>query len=149
MLQFPPFTDTFWQMLLAAGYFRARIPTLPPFDKMLGGLAWCITASNVDVDVDLHFDEEMTLGRLDHYSGQCAEARCMASPGQKIKLGENVIAALRKMECPCQLQPHQLQGLDFQALFLVFQWLVKHVLSRREELAAKTRRFAEMKFESS
>lgn len=123
-------SDEICQMLLAAGYFRARIPTLPPFDKMLGGLAWCITASNVDVDVDLHFDEEMTLG-------------------QKIKLGENVIAALRKMECPCQLQPHQLQGLDFQALFLVFQWLVKHVLSRREELAAKTRRFAEMKFESS
>ena len=24
------------QMLLAAGYFRARIPTLPAFDKMLG-----------------------------------------------------------------------------------------------------------------
>lgn len=49
-------------MLVAAGYFRARIPTLPPFDKMLGGLVWCIMASNVDVDVDLHFDEEATLG---------------------------------------------------------------------------------------
>jgi hypothetical protein len=32
------------EMLVAAGYFRARISTLPPFDKMLGGLAWCITA---------------------------------------------------------------------------------------------------------
>jgi hypothetical protein len=49
-------------MLLAAGYFRARIPKLHPFDKMLGGLAWCIISSNVEVDVDLHFDEDMTLG---------------------------------------------------------------------------------------
>ena len=50
---------------------------------MLGGLAWCITASNVDVEADLLFDEEMTLG-------------------QKIKLGENVVAALRKMRCPAR-----------------------------------------------
>ena len=51
-------------MLLAAGYFRARIPKLHPFDKMLGGLAWCIISSNVEVDVDLHFDEDMTLGEF-------------------------------------------------------------------------------------
>jgi len=118
------------QMLLAAGYFRARIPSLPAFDKMLGGLAWCITASNVDVEVDLLFDEEMTLG-------------------QKIRLGENVVAALRKMRCPCPLQPHQIRGLDFSALFPVFQWMVKQVISTRDEQAAKTRRFAEMKFGAS
>ena len=157
--------DEICQMLVAAGYFRARIPNLPPFDKMLGGLAWSITASNVDVEVDLNFDEEMTLG-------------------QKIKLAENVIAALRKMRCPSNLQPHQIRGLDFQvcqlrlmhgcllleshcdresratapcrvntnhrqALFPAFQWLIKHVLATREEMAAKTRRFAEMKFESA
>ena len=87
--------DEICQMLVAGGYFRARIPSLPPFDKMLGGLAWSITASNVDVDVDLNFDEEMTLG-------------------QKIRLAENVIAALRKMRCPSNLQPHQIRGLDFQ-----------------------------------
>lgn len=118
------------QMLLAAGYFRARIPTLPAFDKMLGGLAWCITASNVDVEADLLFDEEMTLG-------------------QKIKLGENVVAALRKMRCPCPLQPHQIRGLDFSALFPVFQWMVKQVIATRDEMAAKTRRFAEMTFGAS
>jgi len=94
---------------------------------MLGGLAWCITASNVDVEVDLLFDEEMALG-------------------QKIRLGENVVAALRKMRCPCPLQPHQIRGLDFSALFPVFQWMVKQVISTRDEQAVKTRRFAEMKF---
>ena len=123
-------SDEICQMLLAAGYFRARIPTLPAFDKMLGGLAWCITASNVDVEVDLLFDEEMTLG-------------------QKIRLGENVVAALRKMRCPCPLQTHQIRGLDFSALFPVFQWMVKQVIATRDEHAAKTRRFAEMKFRAS
>ena len=33
-------------MLLLAGYFRIRITSLKPFDKILGGLAWCITNSN-------------------------------------------------------------------------------------------------------
>lgn len=117
-------------MLLAAGYFRARIPTLPAFDKMLGGMAWCITASNVDVEVELLFDEEMTLG-------------------QKIRLGENVVAALRKMRCSYPLQPHQIRGLDFAGLFPVFQWLVKQVIATRDEQAATTRRFAEMKFGAS
>lgn len=32
-------------MLLVAGYFRARIPNLDPFDKILGGLAWLITTA--------------------------------------------------------------------------------------------------------
>ena len=45
-------------MLLAAGYFRARISALSQFDKIIGGLTWCITASNIDVDIDLFFEEE-------------------------------------------------------------------------------------------
>jgi len=45
-------------MLLAAGYFRARISSLSEFDKIIGGLTWCITASNIDVDIDLFFEEE-------------------------------------------------------------------------------------------
>lgn len=37
------------ELLLAGGYFRARIPSLAPFDKLIGGLAWSITACNVEV----------------------------------------------------------------------------------------------------
>jgi hypothetical protein len=69
-------------MLVTAGYFRARISTLPPFDKILGGLTWCgtlrhvsapvtvqpgrasltvccrcITAGASAIDIDLFFDE--------------------------------------------------------------------------------------------
>jgi hypothetical protein len=43
----------------------ARI-TGPPWPflprQILGGLAWGISSSRVDLDVDLFFDEEMTLG---------------------------------------------------------------------------------------
>jgi hypothetical protein len=107
-------------MLLAAGYFRARIPKLHPFDKMLGGLAWCIISSNVEVDVDLHFDEDMTLGMCwqgieDVFLNHSVRFWFFLL-GHKIKLGENVIAALKKMKCPSPLQPHQLRGLDFQAI---------------------------------
>ena len=50
-------------LLLAGGYFRARIPTLSPFDKVVGGLAWSITASGVDVDVDVLFQENASIGQ--------------------------------------------------------------------------------------
>lgn len=33
------------QLLLAAGYFRARIKGLSLFDKVVGGLVWCIQVS--------------------------------------------------------------------------------------------------------
>ena len=41
------------ELLLTGGYFRARINGLTPFDKILGGLAWAISASNVDIDIDV------------------------------------------------------------------------------------------------
>jgi len=50
-------------LLLAAGYFRARISTLSPFDRVIGGLAWCIVNSAVDVDVDVIFIENATIGQ--------------------------------------------------------------------------------------
>ena len=43
------------ELLLAGGYFRARISGLSRFDKVVGGMSWCITASNEDIDVDCVF----------------------------------------------------------------------------------------------
>lgn len=54
--------DAIVQLLLAAGYFRARISTLSHFDKVIGGLTWCISSSQVDVDIDLFFQEDSTMG---------------------------------------------------------------------------------------
>jgi hypothetical protein len=48
-------------MLLVAGYFRARVPSLKPFDKILGGMAWCLTAANEDVNIE--FSDDMSMGR--------------------------------------------------------------------------------------
>merc|ERR1712185_750003 len=106
------------ELLLAAGYFRARIATLSPFDKVVGGMAWCMTATSVDVDVA--FIENATIG-------------------QKIKIGEGIERALRQMKCRIPLQAHQIQGLDYAAIFPVVQWLVKQAYAFREEIADATK----------
>ena len=47
-------------LLIAAGYFRARL-NIHPFDKILGGTCWCITGSNYDVDIE--FEDDLTMGQ--------------------------------------------------------------------------------------
>ena len=49
-----------FDILLLAGYFRIRIPSLKTLDKVIGGLTWCITCSNFDIDIE--FNEDMNLG---------------------------------------------------------------------------------------
>jgi len=49
-----------FDILLLAGYFRIRIPSINSFDKIIGGLTWCIICSNFDVDIE--YNEEMNLG---------------------------------------------------------------------------------------
>eukprot|EP01091_Cochliopodium_minus_P019727 TRINITY_DN8385_c0_g1_i1.p1 TRINITY_DN8385_c0_g1~~TRINITY_DN8385_c0_g1_i1.p1 ORF type:complete len:607 (+),score=204.82 TRINITY_DN8385_c0_g1_i1:269-2089(+) len=119
--------DEIFEMLLAAGYFRARISTLQPFDKILGGLAWCITSSNVDVDVDVFFSDDAPLG-------------------EKIDVGERICKALVQMRCPHTLSSPQIRGLDFLKIFPVVQWLVKKVYEVREETAELIRLFTESQF---
>ena len=120
------------ELLLAAGYFRARIKGLSPFDKVrgaqaaaaasahpnrtppqiVGGMTWCITAANEDVDVDILFEEN-------------------ASIGKKIALTEKIVEALPRLKCPLALEPHQIQGLDHISIYPVVQWLVKKALETR------------------
>ncbi len=71
-------------MLVAAGYFRARL-NIEPFDKILGGMCWCITGSNNEIE--LEFEDELKLG-------------------QKVKLAEKVVQALELMGCREKLFPH-------------------------------------------
>ena len=74
-------------ILVAAGYFRARLATIDPFDKLLGGMCWSIAGSNFDIDIEFADDLNM---------------------GAKIKLSEKVVQALRQMECPLALAPQQI-----------------------------------------
>ncbi|XP_023011569.2 coiled-coil domain-containing protein 93 isoform X2 [Leptinotarsa decemlineata] len=115
-------------ILVAAGYFRARIKGLSPFDKVVGGMVWCIESCNVDLDVDLLFQENSTIG-------------------QKIALTEIIVAVLPKMKCPHRIEPHQIQGLDFIHIFPVIQWLVKRSMEFREEMSSFVRSYAVNQFD--
>ncbi|XP_055698550.1 coiled-coil domain-containing protein 93 isoform X2 [Phlebotomus papatasi] len=112
-----------FDILVAAGYFRARIKGLSAFDKIVGGMVWCMEACDFDVDVDLLFSENLTIG-------------------QKIALTEKIVAVLPKMSCPHLIEPHQIQGLDFINIFPVIQWLVKRSVENRAERAEKLKSFA-------
>ncbi|KAG5833594.1 hypothetical protein ANANG_G00277550 [Anguilla anguilla] len=118
------------ELLLAAGYFRARIKGLSPFDKVVGGMTWCITTCNFDIDVDLLFQENSTIG-------------------QKIALTEKIVSVLPKMKCPHCLEPHQIQGLDFIHIFPVVQWLVKRAIETREEMGDYIRSYAVAQFQKT
>jgi hypothetical protein len=80
--------------------------------QVIGGLTWCITSSDFDVDVDVLFQENATIGA-------------------QIKLGEALVKVLKYMKCPVPLQSHQIRGLDYAALFQVIQWLVRKVMETR------------------
>lgn len=99
-----------FDLLLQAKYFRIRIQSLSPFDKILGGMAWCIANSNYEIDLD--YNDNLNLG-------------------QKIKLAEKVVAGLQMMKCPFLIQPHQIQGLDYKSIYPVVQWLIKFVIETR------------------
>ncbi|XP_072273951.1 coiled-coil domain-containing protein 93 isoform X2 [Pyxicephalus adspersus] len=116
------------ELLVAAGYFRARIKGLSPFDKVVGGMTWCITTCNFDIDVDLLFQENSTIG-------------------QKIALTEKIVSVLPKMKCPQRLEPHQIQGLDFIHIFPVIQWLVKRAIETRQEMGDYIRAFSISQFQ--
>lgn len=118
------------ELLLAAGYFRSRIKGLSPFDKVVGGMAWCITTCNFDLDVDLLFQENSTIG-------------------QKIAVTEKIVSVLPKMKCPHRLEPHQIQGLDFIHIFPVIQWLVKRAIETKEEMGDYVRKYSISQFQKS
>jgi hypothetical protein len=115
-------------LLVAGGYFRARITGLSPFDKVAGGLAWGIQSSREAIDVEFVED---------------------ANIGHKVRIGENIEAALVNMECPSPLAAHQIQGLDCPQIIPVVQWLLKRVTATREETARSLRLYADLCFERS
>ncbi|KAH7431728.1 hypothetical protein KP509_08G063200 [Ceratopteris richardii] len=98
------------ELLVVAGYTRARSQSLCPFDKLTGGLVWCINGCDVDLDIDHFYDDN-------------------AAPEYKQKVCEAIEKALHVMECPYPLQAHQVQRLDYSAVYHVVQWLAKCAVS--------------------
>ena len=126
-LQITKFASTI-EDLLKAGYFRAGITSLSLFDRVIGGLCWCITSSGVAVDVDILFRENMDIG-------------------QKVSLSEKVVVACREMKCPFPLQANQIsQCNDFGALLPVIQFLCDAVIKWRALTGNVSRLYSEMEF---
>uniref|UniRef100_A0A182PD39 Coiled-coil domain-containing protein 93 n=1 Tax=Anopheles epiroticus TaxID=199890 RepID=A0A182PD39_9DIPT len=115
--------------LVGAGYYRAHIQGLSSFDKIVGGMTWCIEACDYDVNVDLLFHENLTIG-------------------QKIALTEKIVGVLPRMKCPYLIEPHQIQGLDFINIFPVVQWLVKRSVENRSKKADTLRKLAATQFQN-
>jgi len=115
------------QLLISGGYFRAMITTLDPFDKVAGGLAWCITAASENVNMGLLLDEHSRMG-------------------EKLEMAENIEAALTQMRCPRPLQAQQILHLDCINIFPVVQWLVDHLIEVRQATGDVVRQYSEKQF---
>nr|CDJ92486.1 Protein of unknown function DUF2037 domain containing protein [Haemonchus contortus] len=103
-------------LLVAAGYFRARIKGLTTFDKIVGGMVWCLSHCNRRIDSSLVFEEDLDIGH-------------------KIILTEKVVRVLTDLQCPHRIEPHQIQGLDLQNIYPVIQWLVKMAMDSKASRA--------------
>ena len=90
-------------------------------------MTWCMSTCSVDVDVDLLFQENSSIGA-------------------KIALTEKIVGTLPRMKCPHRLEPHQIQGLDYIHIFPVVQWLVKQALATKAETGDAVRAYALSQF---
>lgn len=115
--------DDIIEVLVKAGYFRARINTLEDFDKIIGGFAWAMRAFSADLDIDIFYTDLLDLG-------------------QKIALTERLVMVLVAMKCPHRIEPHQIVGLDYSSLLPVVKWLVKQSAEIRQEHEAFNRLLA-------
>ncbi|KAI6652450.1 Coiled-coil domain-containing protein 93-like [Oopsacas minuta] len=86
-------------------------------------MVWCISLSNFEIDVDLLFQENSSIG-------------------MKIFITEKIVGLLPSMQCPHRLEPHQIQGLDYIHIFPVVQWLVRKAIETRNELGNTIRSFS-------
>ena len=109
------------ESLITAGYFRARINSLEPFDKILGGMAWILTGCFYDIDIE--FKDEMNLT-------------------EKIRVSEKICAGLKAINYPMNLNPVQIQGLDLKPLYQCLQWLQKRLLETRDERNALNKKIS-------
>jgi hypothetical protein len=123
--------------LSSAALILRTSPLPPPYFR-------CITAGASAIDIDLFFDEVHRSPWL--FSLQTLNLLQDMTLGNKIKLGENVVTALGRMRCPSPLQTHQIRGLDFKAMFPIFQWLVKLVLLTRQERGEQIRKFCALQY---
>lgn len=115
--------DSIVEAFVEAGYFRARISSLSDFDKIIGGLAWAMQVFSYDINIDIFYTDNLDLG-------------------QKIALTERLVMVILVMNCPHQIEPHQIVGLDYANILPVVRWLIKRSTEVRREHEAFNRLLA-------
>jgi len=115
------------ELLIGAGYYRAKIAALSEFDKVIGGLCWCMASSGEALDIDVLFQENLNIGK-------------------RIKLSEGIVSGLVRMGCPFSLQAHQIQGNDFAAILPVMVWMINKTLVYRELMQESLRKCSGYQF---
>lgn len=115
--------DNIIEAFVQAGYYRARISTLSDFDKIIGGMAWAMQVFSYDLNINIFYTDTLDLG-------------------EKIALTERLVMVLLVMNCPHQIEPHQIVGLDFANLLPVVRWLIKKGSEVRQEHEAFNRLLA-------
>lgn len=64
----PPHFAAIAERLRDAGYYRAGLAVLSPFDRIIGGIVWCLAACRAEVrelDIDrdvVRFRENLSIG---------------------------------------------------------------------------------------
>lgn len=115
--------------LVSAGYFRARQSKLSAFEKVVGGMCWCITHAHASIDVDVIFRGDK------------------ATTGQNIKLAEEIVHCIRQLGCPAPLQAHQItRGHDWVGVHPVIAWLIK-LMFEAKKMGSALRLFSEQQFD--
>lgn len=115
--------DSITEALVKAGYYRARISTLSDFDKIIGGIAWSLQVFSHDININIFYADTLALG-------------------QKIALTERLVMVILVMNCPFQIEPHQIVGLDYDNILPVIRWLIKRSAEVRREHEAFNRLIA-------
>ena len=111
------------ESLVTAGYSRARINSLEPFYKILGGMALILTGCFYDIDIDINFKVDMNLT-------------------EKIRVSEKVVAGLKAINCPMTLNSVQIQGFDLKPLYQTLKWPQKRLLETRDERNALNKKIS-------
>lgn len=86
-------TEACIELLFSAGYYKAKLVSLDVFDKIVGGMLWCLSVTEAEITSDLVVAEKTTIK-------------------ERIYITEQIIKALNYIQCPYKIEPHQIEGYD-------------------------------------